>query len=56
MSLYEVLAVVVLVGAGGFAWHLYRKDTMADPETQQKQAAAGQSMFGRDRNKSDGKG
>ena len=25
MSLYEVLAVVVLVGAGGFAWHLYRK-------------------------------
>ena len=56
MSLYEVLAVVVLVGAGGFAWHLYRKDTTADPETREKQAAASHSMFGRDRGKSDGKG
>ena len=27
MSLYEILAVVVLVGAGGFAYHLYRSDT-----------------------------
>jgi hypothetical protein len=27
MSLYEVLVVVALVGVGGFAWHLYRKDT-----------------------------
>ena len=56
MSLYEVLAVVVLVGAGGFAWHLYRKDTTADPETKAKQAAASHSMFGRDRGKPDGKG
>ena len=55
MSLYEVLAVVVLVGAGGFAWHLYRKDTSVDPETQKKQAATSQSMFGRDRGKPDGK-
>jgi hypothetical protein len=56
MSLYEVLAVVVLVGAGGFAWHLYRKDATADPETKAKQAAASHSMFGRDRGKPDGKG
>jgi hypothetical protein len=56
MSLYEVLAVVVLVGAGGFAWHLYRKDTTADPETKKKQAAASQPMFARDRGKPDGKG
>jgi hypothetical protein len=55
MSLYEVLAVVVLVGAGGFAYRLYRKDTTADPETQAKQAATSQSMFARDR-KPDGKG
>jgi hypothetical protein len=27
MSLYEVLVVAALVGVGGFAWHLYRKDT-----------------------------
>ena len=56
MSLYEVLAVVVLVGAGGFAWHLYRKDATADPETQAKRPTANQSMFGRDRGKPDGKG
>lgn len=47
MSLYEVLAVVVLVGAGGFAWRLYRKDATADPETRAKQAATSQPMFGR---------
>ncbi|MBY0320265.1 MAG: hypothetical protein K2X72_16190 [Reyranella sp.] len=55
MSLYEVLAVVVLVGAGGFAWHLYRKDAKADPETREKQAATSQPMFARDRGKPDGK-
>ena len=55
MSLYEVLAVVVLVGAGGFAWHLYRKDTKADPETREKRVADSQPMFARDRGKSDGK-
>jgi hypothetical protein len=27
MSLYEILAIAVLVGAGGFAYHLYRSDT-----------------------------
>ena len=56
MSLYEVLAVVVLVGAGGFAYRLYRKDTSQDPEVQAKQAAAATPMFGRDRSKPDGKG
>jgi hypothetical protein len=45
MSLYEVLAVVVLVGAGGFAYRLYRKDTRpgAPPPP------TGEPMFGRDR-------
>ena len=48
MSLYEVLAVVVLVGAGGFAYRLYRKDTRpgAPPPP-----TSGESMFGRDRSK-----
>jgi hypothetical protein len=55
MSLYEALVLVAMVGVGGLAWHLYRKDTTADPETQRKQAAASQSMFGRDRGKPDGK-
>ena len=27
MSLYEALAVAVLVGVGSFAYYLYRKDT-----------------------------
>jgi hypothetical protein len=30
MSLYEVLAVAALVGVGGFAYRLYRKDTSQD--------------------------
>ncbi len=56
MSLYEALVFVAMVGVGGFAWHLYRKDVKADPATREKQAAAGQSMFGRDRGKPGGKG
>jgi hypothetical protein len=49
VSLYEVLAVVVLVGAGGFAYRLYRQDTRpgAPPPT------SGESMFGRDRTPKD---
>ncbi len=27
MSLYEALAILALVGAGGFAYYLYRQDT-----------------------------
>jgi hypothetical protein len=45
MSLYEVLVLVAMVGVGGFAWHLYRKDTRSgapEPPT-----AAGDLMFGR---------
>jgi uncharacterized membrane protein YebE (DUF533 family) len=56
MSLYEVLVVAALVGVGGFAYRLYRKDTSQDAEVQAKQAAASQPMFGRDRSKPDGKG
>jgi hypothetical protein len=56
MSLYEVLVVAALVGVGGFAYRLYRKDTSQDPEVQAKQAAAAEPMFGRDRSKPDGKG
>jgi hypothetical protein len=48
MSLYEALVLVALIGVGGFAYHLYRKDTMQDPETRKKQAAAGKPMFGRE--------
>ena len=43
MSLYEVLVVAALVGVGGFAYRLYRKDTSQDPEVQAKQAAASQT-------------
>jgi uncharacterized membrane protein YebE (DUF533 family) len=56
MSLYEVLVVAALLGVGGFAYRLYRKDTSQDQDVQAKQAAASQSMFGRDRNKPDAKG
>ena len=56
MSLYEVLAVAALLGVGGFAYRLYRKDTSQDQEIQAKQAAEARPMFGRDRGKSDGKG
>ena len=56
MSLYEVLVVAALLGVGGFAYRLYRKDTSQDQEVQAKQAAAARPMFGRDRGKPDGKG
>jgi len=58
MSLYEALAVVVLLGAGGFAWHLYRSDTRPKPGDPQRQAAGregGESMFARDRANTAGK-
>jgi uncharacterized membrane protein YebE (DUF533 family) len=56
MSLYEVLVVAALLGVGGFAYRLYRKDTSQAQEVQAKQAAATRPMFGRDRGKPDGKG
>ncbi len=55
MSLYEALAVVALLGAGGFAYYLYRSDTRPKPGNAEGQAVVregGESMFGRDRNKS----
>lgn len=56
MSLYEVLVVAALVGIGGLAYRLYRKDTSQEPEVQAKQAATAKPMFGRDRGKPGAKG
>ncbi|MCW5736788.1 MAG: hypothetical protein KIS73_21870 [Enhydrobacter sp.] len=58
MSLYEILAVVVLAGAGGFAWHLYRSDTRPRSGDSQGHAAVregGESMFARRRDGATGK-
>ena len=50
MSLYEILAVVVLAGAGGFAWHLYRSDTRPkSPGGEAPEIPASQPMFARTR-------
>lgn len=54
MSLYEALAVVVLLGAGGFAYYLYHSDTRPKPGTPDAPAApreGGDLMFGRDRSR-----
>ena len=55
MSLYEVLVVAALLGVGGFADRLYRKDTTQDSEVQAKQAAAARPMFERAHSKPDAK-
>ena len=47
MSLYEVMAVVVLVGAGGFAYRLYRRDVAREPSGEEKPTPANTLMFGR---------
>ncbi len=48
MSIYEALVVAALMGAGGFAWHLYRKDTRSRmPGTSEPPADAESLMFGR---------
>ena len=50
MSLYEILAVVVLAGAGGFAYHLYRSDTRPkSPGGKAPEVPASQPMFARTR-------
>jgi len=52
MSLYEALAVVALLGAGGFAYYLYRSDTRprsGGPQGQGAVREGGESMFARDR-------
>lgn len=54
MSLYEALAVVALLGAGGFAYHLYRSDTR--PKSGEAPVReGGESMFARDRAPAKGK-
>lgn len=53
MSLYEVLAVVVLVGAGGFAYHLYRKDTRPREPGAPAPSESGEPMFARNKSKRD---
>lgn len=50
MSPYEIIAVIALAAAGGFAWHLYRSDTRPGAP-KPPEGEAGQPMFGRDRNK-----
>ena len=45
MSLYEILVVIVLAAAGGFAWHLYRSD-IRSPKAQANEAA-NEPMFAR---------
>ena len=48
MSLYEALVVAALVGVGGFAYRVYRKDTRpGGPGAADKPAANGELMFRR---------
>jgi hypothetical protein len=48
MSLYEALAVIALLGVGGFAYYLYRSDTR--PKSGEAPVReGGVSMFARDR-------
>jgi hypothetical protein len=52
MSLYEALAVAALLGAGGFAFYLYRSDTRPRSGDAQGRASVregGESMFARNR-------
>ena len=51
MSPYEILAVLVLAGAGGFAWWLYRSDTRKTGADGQPAAPppSGEPMFKRER-------
>ncbi len=46
MSLYEVLATLALVVAGGFAFYLYRKDTRGVAEGEPPPVSTGR-MFDR---------
>jgi hypothetical protein len=49
MSPYEILAVLFLAGAGGFAWWLYRKDTRPGPDGRPATPPppSGEAMFAR---------
>jgi hypothetical protein len=46
MSIYEVLVIVAMVAAGGFAFALYRKDTRGAAEGRPPPASTGR-MFER---------
>ncbi|MCA0301970.1 MAG: hypothetical protein LCH95_06145 [Proteobacteria bacterium] len=46
MSIYEILATVALVAAGGFAFFLYRKDTKGVAEGKPPPVSTGR-MFDR---------
>jgi len=50
MSPYEILAVVALAAAGGFAYWLYRSDTKPGA-SKPRPENEGQAMFGRDKGK-----
>jgi hypothetical protein len=55
MSLYEALVLVVMAGAGGFAWHLYRKDTRPRGPGEPLPPASVGGMFARNvKNEGDG--
>jgi hypothetical protein len=49
MSLYEALAIVALLGAGGFAYYLYRSDTRPKLPGETPELPESQPMFARDR-------
>lgn len=49
MSLYEALALTALLGAGSFAWHLYRSDTRPRaPGESMPEVPKSEPMFARD--------
>jgi hypothetical protein len=55
MSLYEALALLALVCAGGYAYFLYRSDTRPRAPGEETPEPVNRSMFGRgpqDRNDS----
>jgi hypothetical protein len=47
MSLYEALVLVAMVGVGGFAWHLYRKDIRTPEAGAPPAPASSEGMFAR---------
>jgi hypothetical protein len=48
VSIYEVLVLAALAGAGGFAYYLYRSDTRTKPPgSEVRQVATNDLMFKR---------
>jgi hypothetical protein len=51
VSIYEILVVVALLGAGAYAYRLYRLDTRARPPAQpapESEPQTNRLMFGRE--------